>query len=158
MHRFAARNLARGFLPKASADSKREDAHQGDGTQPYRGTLLTFRGAEMAEQVVSDVIVQECVLRCGTPWRGCGIPADDHCLLALHGAARTARAMRREGHRDSSDASVVLNLATPARPGPAGNATPPAVSFPVPADPPAPGRQPHSVCLADGTTSPVSSR
>jgi hypothetical protein len=85
-----AMNLARGFHPKFSAASNHEKALRGDAPQPCRRTLLTVGDAEMAEQVVSDAIVQECVLRCGSPWRGCGIPADDLCLLAMRGAARPA--------------------------------------------------------------------
>jgi hypothetical protein len=83
-------SLGRGFLMKASAGAKGKEAHQGDAAESYRRILLTFGDLEMAEQVVSDVLVQECVLRCGSPWRGCGIPADDICLLAMHGAARSA--------------------------------------------------------------------
>jgi hypothetical protein len=90
MHRFAATSLARGFLMKASAGAKGKEAHHGDAAESYRGILLAFCDLEMAEQVVSDVLVQECVLRCGSPWRGCGIPADDICLLAMQAAARPA--------------------------------------------------------------------
>jgi hypothetical protein len=49
-------SLARDFRLKASAGARREEAHQGDATQPYRRTLLTHGDAEMAGQVVSDVI------------------------------------------------------------------------------------------------------
>jgi hypothetical protein len=110
MNRFPAMNLARGFLLKACAGAKRKVAHQGDAAESYRRILLTFGDAEMAEQVVSDVIVQECVLRCGSPWRGCGIPADGLCLLAMQGAARPAgqafRALRRGKQGASPDASI----------------------------------------------------
>jgi hypothetical protein len=114
MHRLAAMSLARGFLMKAPAGAKGKEAHQGAAAESYRGILLTFGGLEMAEQVVSDVLVQECVLRCGSPWRGCGIPADDICLLAMQAAAR------------------------------------PAVSFPVPVTPQAPGHPLSSTGLTAG--------
>jgi hypothetical protein len=117
LHRFAAMGLARGFLMKASAGAKGKETHQGDAAGSYRGILLTFGGLEMAEQIVSDVLVQECVLRCGSPWRGCGIPADDICLLAMQAATR------------------------------------PAVSFPVPVAPQAPGHPLNSTGLTAGNTS-----
>jgi hypothetical protein len=49
-------NLAPGFRLKASAGARREEAHQGDATEPCWRTLLTHGDAEMAGQVVSDVI------------------------------------------------------------------------------------------------------
>jgi hypothetical protein len=129
-------NLARGFRPKASVGSKYKKAHQGDAAESCRRTLLTPRDAEMAEQVVSDVIVQECVLNCGGPWRGCGIPAEDLCLLAMQGAARP----------------TALNLATPGAPSPPGIATSAVIPCPDPADLQAPGRPLRSVSLTAGTT------
>jgi hypothetical protein len=110
MQWFPAVNLARGLLLKASADGKRKEEHRGDAAESYRRILLTFGDVEMAEQVVSDVIVQECVLRCGSPWRACGIPVDDLCLLAIQGAARPAeqasRALRHGKQGASPDASI----------------------------------------------------
>jgi hypothetical protein len=70
---------ARDSRLKTSGDAGRGKAHQG---------LFTLGDAEMAEQVVSDAVVQECLMRCGIAWRGCGIPADDLCLLAMQGVAR----------------------------------------------------------------------
>jgi hypothetical protein len=135
-------NLARGFRPKASVGSKYKKAHQGDAAESCRRTLLTPRDAEMAEQVVSDVIVQECVLNCGGPWRGCGIPAEDLCLLAMQGTA----------------GSAVLNPATPGAPRTLGRTSSVAVSFPVPAASQASGRELRSVSLTAGNMSAVSSR
>ena len=102
MHRFAAMNLARGLRPKPYAGAQHNKAHQGDDTESYRSTLLAFGDAEMAEQVVSDAIVQACVLACRSLWRGCGIPADDHCLLAMLGTDQAgdragAQASRKDG-------------------------------------------------------------
>lgn len=97
MHRFSAVNPARGLLPKASAGAQHNEAHRGDDAGSYLPALLTFGDAEMAEQVVSDAIVQACVLGCGSPWRGCGIPADDDCLLAMLGTAQSGRAGQPRG-------------------------------------------------------------
>ena len=79
-------NLVRDFRLRASAGAGHKAVHHGDAIEPYRRILPTLRDPEMAEQVVSDAIVQECVLHCGNPWRGCGIPADAVCLLAMQGA------------------------------------------------------------------------
>lgn len=110
MHRFSAVNLARGLLPKASAGAQHNEAHQGDDAGSYRRALLAFGDAEMAEQVVSDAMVRACVSGCGSPWRGCGIPADDHCLLAMLGTARAAGhasgAELRRRQRNSPDVSI----------------------------------------------------
>jgi hypothetical protein len=78
-------NLVRRFRPKASAGSWDTEA-QRDIAAPYQWTGLSPGDAEMTEQFVSDMIVRECVLHCGGPWRGCGIPADELCLLAMQGA------------------------------------------------------------------------
>jgi hypothetical protein len=81
-------NPAREFRRlKAAAGSGRQAAHRSDPVVPAPHILLALGDAEMAERVVSDLVVRECVVSCVTPRRGCGIPADDLCLLAMHGAA-----------------------------------------------------------------------
>jgi hypothetical protein len=88
MHRFSAMNLARGLLSKASAGAQHKEAYQGDDPESDWPLLLAYGDAEMAERVVSPAIVQMCALGCGSPRRGCGIPADGHCLLAMLGTAQ----------------------------------------------------------------------
>jgi hypothetical protein len=114
MQWFPAMNLARGLHLKASAGGKRKDAYQGDAAESYRRILFTFGDAEMAEQVVSDVVVQECVLRCGSPWRGCGIPADDLCLLAMQGAAQPAEQASRALRHGKQRAAQMHRFRMPA--------------------------------------------
>jgi len=95
---------------KAPADGKPHEAHQCEPAESYRPALLALGDPEMAEQVVSDAIVQACVSRCGSPWRGCGIPADGLCLLAMLGApapaGQASRALRRGKQGASLDASI----------------------------------------------------
>jgi hypothetical protein len=102
MHRFRAKNPAHGFLQRASAGGKHKDAHHSDAAEPYRRTVLTLGDAEIAEQIVTDAIVQACVLRCSSPLRGCGIPADDLCLLAMQGAALARQAEADRERRNKS--------------------------------------------------------
>jgi hypothetical protein len=94
MHR-SATSRAREFRLKAPAGARRKAVLRGDAAEPYRRILLALGDGEMAERVVSDVVVQECLLSCGVPWRGCGIPADDLCLLAMQGAAGARRLLPR---------------------------------------------------------------
>lgn len=49
-------NLTREFRLKASAVTRRKEAHQGDAAEPCRRTPLTPGEPEMEGQVVSDVI------------------------------------------------------------------------------------------------------
>jgi hypothetical protein len=79
-------DLVRGFALKASAGRKGGENSPCDGTELRGQIRLTAGSAEMAEQLVSQVIVGECMLRCGNLSRGCGIPADNLCLLAMQGA------------------------------------------------------------------------
>jgi hypothetical protein len=58
---------------------------------PGSPVTLTVREAELAERVVSAVAVADCLLSCSSPVRHCGIPAEDLCLLAMHGASWPAR-------------------------------------------------------------------
>ena len=91
MPRFAAMARARAVvLHTAPVDMAKVSYHL-QTAWPYRPALLAPGDAEMAERVVSDVIVAECVLHCGSPWRGCGIPIDEPCLLAMQGALPTAQ-------------------------------------------------------------------
>ena len=109
MHRFSAVNLARGLLPKAFAGAQRNETYQGDDAGSYRPALLASGDAEMAEQVVSDAMVRACVLGCGSPRRGCGIPAEDHCLLAMLGPpGRAGPASRAELRRSSAAGGGVV--------------------------------------------------
>jgi hypothetical protein len=70
------------------AGPKDEEISGPPAASSYRRFAPTLGDVEMAERVVSDVIVAECSLRCGSPWRGCGIPAEDPCLLAIRAASR----------------------------------------------------------------------
>jgi hypothetical protein len=90
MPRFRAMDLVRGFALTGSADRKGAANSKRRGAEPYGQIQLAASSAEMAEQFVSDVSVRECVLRCGGLSRGCGIPADDLCLLAMQGASQSA--------------------------------------------------------------------
>jgi hypothetical protein len=90
MRRFAAKARAPAVGPQPAPDYKDEPSYDRQAAWPNHQVLLTLDDAEMAEQVVSDVIVAECMLRCGSPWRGCGIPAGDLCLLAMQGARVSA--------------------------------------------------------------------
>jgi hypothetical protein len=90
MPRFAVLALARAVVLRTVAGDRDELAGDRQAPWLYRQAMPALGGAEMAERVVSDVIVAECVLRCGGPQRGCGIPTDDLCLLAMHGASRSA--------------------------------------------------------------------
>jgi hypothetical protein len=87
MRRFAAKAIARSAVLQAAPGDTDDLSHDQQAGWPYGQALLTLDDAELAEQVVSDVTVAECVLRCGSPWRGCGIPAGDLCLLAMQGAS-----------------------------------------------------------------------
>jgi hypothetical protein len=91
MHKFPAKGLVHGFARKAAAGNKHDETHQRSSAEGHRQILAALGTAELAEQVVSDVIVQDCVLRCGGSRRGCGIPAEDLCLLALRAAGKGPR-------------------------------------------------------------------
>ena len=61
MLRFAKTDVAHGFVPDAAAVHKDEDTYDRHAGNLYRQALFTLDDAEMAAQVVSDVIVEECV-------------------------------------------------------------------------------------------------
>jgi hypothetical protein len=90
MPRFPAMDLVRGFALKASAGRNGAGNSGRDGAERYGQVRLTAGSAELAEQLVSEVILGECILRCGSLSRGCGIPADNLCLLAMQGASPPA--------------------------------------------------------------------
>jgi hypothetical protein len=86
MFRFAALTHPRTAALRSAAVDKGEVSYHGQAALPHRPAPLRSGHADLAEQVVSDVMVMECLLHCGSPWRRCGIPADDPCLLAMQGA------------------------------------------------------------------------
>jgi hypothetical protein len=90
MPRFPAMDHVRGLALKASAGRKGGGNSGRDGAERYGQIRLTAGSAELAEQLVSAVIVGECLLRCGSLSRGCGLPADNLCLLAMQGASQPA--------------------------------------------------------------------
>lgn len=91
MPRFAAMARTRAVIFGAAAgDGAEVSLDRRQPAWPHRPAQLILDDAEMAEHVVSDAIVAECVLRCGGPWKRCGLPAGDLCLLAMHGARRSA--------------------------------------------------------------------
>jgi hypothetical protein len=87
MPRFPAMDLVRGFALKTSAGRKGGGNSGRDGAERYGQIRLTAGSAELAEQLVSAVILGECLLRCGSLSRGCGLPAGNLCLLAIQGRA-----------------------------------------------------------------------
>jgi hypothetical protein len=89
MPRLPALDLVRGFVLKTPGGRTNDGTSERHAAEPNGQILLTAGSAELAEQVISDVIVAECVLRCVRQWRGCGIPADNLCLLAMKGAGWT---------------------------------------------------------------------
>jgi hypothetical protein len=92
----------RDFRVSTSGDAGRGQTRQG---------LFACGDSEQAEQVLSNALVQACMVRCGIPWRECGIAPDDLCLLAMQGAARPAgqadRALR--GGRDESSPDALIH-------------------------------------------------
>jgi hypothetical protein len=67
MLRFAKTDVARGLVPDAAAVHKDEDTYDCHAGNLYRQALFTLDDAEMAAQVVSDVIVEECVRPAAVP-------------------------------------------------------------------------------------------
>ena len=61
MLRFAMTDIAHALVPDPAAVHKDEDTYDRHAGNLYRQALFTLDNAEMAEQVVSDVIVEECV-------------------------------------------------------------------------------------------------
>jgi hypothetical protein len=88
MRRFGTADRVRAPAIANVAGRKDEEISGPAAASSYRRFAPTLGYVEMAERVVSDVIVAECSRRCGSPWRGCGIPAEDPCLLAIRAASR----------------------------------------------------------------------
>jgi hypothetical protein len=61
MPRFAKPEIVRGNVPATAAGQTDEDVYDRHAGNVYRQALFTLDDAEMAEQVVSDVLVEECV-------------------------------------------------------------------------------------------------
>ena len=61
MLRFAKTDIARGYVPDTAAGHADKDVYDRHAGNVYRQALFTLDDAVMAEQVVSDVIVEECV-------------------------------------------------------------------------------------------------
>ena len=61
MLRFAMTDIAHALVPDPAAVHKDEDTYDRHAGNLYRQALFTLDDAEMAAQVVSDVIVEECV-------------------------------------------------------------------------------------------------
>jgi hypothetical protein len=69
MLRIATPDTARGLAPATAAGHADQAVYDRHAGNVYRQALFTLDDAEMAEQVVSDVIVEECV-RPGAVLRG----------------------------------------------------------------------------------------
>jgi hypothetical protein len=61
MLRFAKPDVARGYVPATAAGRADEDVYDRHAGNLYRQALFTLGDTAMAEQVVSDVLVGECV-------------------------------------------------------------------------------------------------
>ncbi len=61
MLRSAKPDIVRANVPAAAAGHTDEDVYDRHAGNVYRQALFTLDDAEMAEQVVSDVLVEECV-------------------------------------------------------------------------------------------------
>jgi hypothetical protein len=58
---FAKADIARGLVPDTAAVHKDEDTYDRHADNLYRQALFTLDDTELAAQVVSDVIVEECL-------------------------------------------------------------------------------------------------
>ena len=67
MLRFAMTDIAHALVPDPAAVHKDEDTYDRHAGNLYRQALFTLDDAEMAAQVVSDVIVEECVRAAAVP-------------------------------------------------------------------------------------------
>jgi hypothetical protein len=65
MLRFNKPGVACGLVPDTAAGHKDEDTYDRHAGNLYRQALFTLDDTEMAEQVVSDVIVEECTRPAG---------------------------------------------------------------------------------------------
>ncbi len=61
MLRFANPDIARGLVLDTTGGHRDEETYDRHATNLYRQALFALDDAELAEQVVSDVIVEECV-------------------------------------------------------------------------------------------------
>lgn len=61
MLRFANPDIARGLVLDTTGGHKDEETYDRHAGNLYRQALFTLGDAELAEQVVSDIIVEECV-------------------------------------------------------------------------------------------------
>ena len=96
MRRFAKTHVARGLVPDTAAVHKDEDTYDRHAGNLYRQALFILDDAEMAAQVVSDVIVEECVRPaagvCGLDARGrLAVSAYRRCMELASSPAWTAR-------------------------------------------------------------------
>lgn len=101
MLRFAKTGIARGLVADAAAGHKDEDTYDCHAGNLYRQALFTLDDTEMAEQVVSDVIVEECVwpaaaVRSQEAGPRLAVSAYRRCMELADGPAWTSRVpMRR---------------------------------------------------------------
>jgi hypothetical protein len=86
MLRFAKPDDVRGIVPGAVVASTDEDIYDRHAGNLYWQALFTLDDCAMAEQVVGDVLVEECV-RPGAAILRPGLegPAGGRCLPAVHG-------------------------------------------------------------------------
>jgi len=108
MLRFAKPDTARGLAPDVAAEPGRtdKDVYDRHAGSLYRQALFTLGDSGMAEQVVSDVIVEECVrpgvICCQDPERRLAVHGtsgqpgmDVPCTRAPHRRLRQLRRSRR---------------------------------------------------------------
>jgi hypothetical protein len=92
MLRFKGPGVACGLVPDTAAGHKDEDTYDRHAGNLYRQALFTLDDTEMAEQVVSDVIVEECMRPVGAvsgqdAGRRLAISAYQRCMGLAGGAA-----------------------------------------------------------------------
>jgi hypothetical protein len=103
MLRFAKTNNVRSFRPGTPAGHRDQDTYDRHAGSLYRQAFLTTDDSEMAEQVVSDVIVEECVwppaaVRGQDAGRRLAVSAYRRCMELAGGPAPESRiSARRTG-------------------------------------------------------------
>jgi DNA-binding CsgD family transcriptional regulator len=108
MLRFAKTQIARGLVPGTPAGRRDQDTYDRHAGSLYRQAFLTVDDAEMAEQVVSDVIVEECVrppaaVRGQDAGRRLAVSAYRRCMEVAGSPASASRSpARRTGDRAGS--------------------------------------------------------
>lgn len=101
MLRFAKPDTARGLAPDVAAEPGRtdKDVYDRHSGSLYRQALFTLGDSGMAEQVVSDVIVEECVrpgvICCQDPERRLAVSAYRRCMELAGSPAWTSRVPAR---------------------------------------------------------------